>query len=168
VTVIDGRNFSVVGEVKVGLGPGHIAFDPEAGLLTLRNTVSNDVTVIDTANHEVAAIPAGAARIPAHRMRGWSQAGTPPILRRRFDRVGLPNHRVVATIPVGYLSALFCAQSGWKMDCRRIRANRASVSSTPTNANHGATHGWRRAGSLGVQSDADYSLSAAKARTRSQ
>jgi len=29
VTVVDARDYPVAGEVKVGLGPGHIAFDPE-------------------------------------------------------------------------------------------------------------------------------------------
>ena len=43
VTVIDGKNYSVVGEVKVGLGPGHIAFDLESRFAYVANTLSDDV-----------------------------------------------------------------------------------------------------------------------------
>jgi len=61
VTVIDGKNYSAVGEVNVGLGPGHIVFDRESRFAYVANTISNNVTVIDTANHEVVAtLPAGA------------------------------------------------------------------------------------------------------------
>jgi YVTN family beta-propeller protein len=41
VTMIDGHDYSVVGEVKVGLGPGHIAFDPESRFAYVANTLSD-------------------------------------------------------------------------------------------------------------------------------
>jgi YVTN family beta-propeller protein len=108
VTVIDGRNYSVIGEVRVGLGPGHIVFDPESRFAYVANTVSNDVTVISTNNHEVvASIPAGnGAHLPALSPDG------------RFGYVAdfasddltvwdCSNHRVIATIPVGIYPHFF-------------------------------------------------------------
>ncbi len=68
VTVIDGKNYSVVGEVKVGLGPGHIAFDGESRFAYVANTLSDDVTVIRTGDHEVV------ATIPGRRRRAFAGA----------------------------------------------------------------------------------------------
>ena len=108
VTVIDGRNYSVVGEVKVGLGPGHIAFDPESRYAYVANTVSDDVTVISTNNHEVVTtIPAGkGAHLPALSPDG--QFGY--VANFASDDLTVwdcRHHRVVATIPVGIYPHFF-------------------------------------------------------------
>ena len=108
VTVIDGKDYSVVGEVKVGLGPGHIVFDPESRFAYVANTVSDDVTVIDTANHEViATIPAGAvAHLPAlsHDGRYGYVANFAADNLTVWD---CQDRRVIATIPVGIYPHFF-------------------------------------------------------------
>ena len=110
----------MVGEIKVGLAPGHIAFDPESRFAYVANTVSDDVTVISTSNHDVVAtIPAGkGAHLPALSPDG------------RFGYVAnfadddltvwdCQDYRVIATHSCRHLSALFRAKSGWQVD-RRI------------------------------------------------
>ena len=154
VTVIDGRDYSVVGEIKVGLGPGHIAFDPESRFAYVANTVSDDVTVICTSNHDVVAtIPAGkGAHLPALSPDG------------RFGYVAnfasddltvwdCQDHRVIATHSGRYLSALFRAQPGWKVvgrfEHRRIEHlhhRRARARNTSTSSSR------RRPGAYRVQS----------------
>ena len=108
VTVIDGKDYSIVGEVKVGFGPGHIAFDPESRFAYVANTVSGDVTVIDTANHEaIATIPAGAgAHLPAlsHNGRYGYVANFAADSLTVWD---CKDRRVVATIPVGIYPHFF-------------------------------------------------------------
>ena len=108
VTVIDGRNYSVVGEVKVGLGPGHIVFDPESRFAYVANTVSDDVTVISTNNHEVVAtIPAGNG---AHLLALSPDGRFGYVANFASDDLTVwdcSDHHVVATIPVGIYPHFF-------------------------------------------------------------
>ncbi len=119
VIVIDGRDYSIAGEIKTGLGPGHIVFDPENRFAYVANTISNDVTVVSTSNHEaVATIPAGkGAHLPALSADG--RFG----LRRQFcfrrsDRVELHDSSRDRDDSRRYLSAFPCVELGREMDCR--------------------------------------------------